>query len=167
VRGEELLVAIVVCGCWSSSTPDASKPRRVSAPFELLPDLSAGLRSGDIRLTSLITGPIVVLDTDAGTITMLCGADAVAAAASWSAAFVDPALSAPICSGGGRLHPIDCDQFNDRYGVVIDVGLQDKHRLIGAIVSASGVPNLGAYFGQYKQALRFAASAQCPTSGAT
>jgi hypothetical protein len=114
--------------------------------------------AGSIDLTSLITGPVVVLDLDAASLTTLCGNAAGLAARDWAADLADPKRMVAKCMVASDAKGFACIQVRpDVLGVVFE-GIEHPH-LVGAYVGTVHSKLTQVLVNQFRTLL---ATATCP-----
>jgi hypothetical protein len=175
-------LVVVVAACWTGEPapsppmqPTAAPPqhrwRTVSRPAppdapgpptpqQAATSLAQRLRStGASDLPTYVWGPVVVLDLDTGTVSVLCGNLALQAARDWGTKLADPARPKPTCMAArpGQLE-LTCVQIGSAHDVVyVTLDDPDQPHLSSAIVGAwQSSSRLGSLIGQLK--------AQTPTA---
>ena len=150
---------LFVAACWTGEPPtEPTRPTSIAVSDETTPlkettppkqprpiadkALAHELRvAGQTKLTKLVSGPVVVLDLDAGAFTTLCGSAAVLAANNWGAKLADPNRDAPKCVVEAQ--QVRCNQFvaapiraatPDPEWLVLGLGTVGQLRLRSAIV---------------------------------
>lgn len=140
-----------------AATPPASDPMRT--PAQIAQQLAKDLRaSGAQLLTSYIAGPVVVLDLDAGSLTVECDAAAVAGAQAWGQMLADGSRPTPTCRG---VATFSCTQFSPQQVLIVELADPDQWRIVSVIVGnlRNGRMTMGPKIGQMRALL---ASAACP-----
>lgn len=179
------LLAVFIAACWRGETAadkahpphvtvSAGQPRAFwgasrNSPHPLsgygresLPELATRLRAtGPTDLPSFLSGPVVLLDLNQGTITTLCGNTAQEAAHGWGLKFADPMRPRPECRRADSVqHGIRCDQTT--VTDIIELELEDLEppRLTNVIVGSQDADTrLGLFFRQFRTQIR---QARCP-----
>jgi hypothetical protein len=126
-------------------TSDATSPKEPRPPSDKA--LANELRvDGLNKLTALVSGPVVVLDLDAGAFTTLCGSAAVLAAQDWGRKLADPKRDEPNCVVLAPMQQVRCAQVvlgpraatmngdPDPELLVLGLGTAGRLRLTSAVV---------------------------------
>lgn len=118
---------------WRQSAAVAPKPPDPTrTPVEIGRQLAADLRAnGDQLLPTYVAGPLVVLDLDAGTLTVECDSAAATLAANWGLDLSDPKRTPPYCRGG---QSYTCTQFAMQQILMLELAEPDNWRLVSAVV---------------------------------
>lgn len=128
-------------------------------PVDVARDLAVDLRSnGASSLTSFVAGPVVVLDLDAGTLSTVCDAAAIAAANTWGQSFADPSRPHPSCRPGASF---TCTQFSSQQMLIVELADPDAWRIVSVIVGSfrNGRHALHSKMSQMRSLI---ATASCP-----
>jgi len=145
---------------WRQSAAVAPKPPDPTrTPDQLAQQLSAELRSnGGQLMPSYVAGPVVVLDLDAGTLSVACDAAAVNGAQAWGMMFSDPARPSPHCRGS---QSFTCSQFATQQILIVEFADPDQWRIVSVIVGnfRTGRSTMNSKIGQLRSQI---ATAACP-----
>ena len=109
-------------------------------------------------MTTYVSGPMVVLDLDTGTLTTECDGAAVNAALGYGLLFEDPKRPAPHCRGTDRY---TCSQFVPQQTLIIEFADPDAWRIVSVVVGnfRTGRTTMSQKMGQMRQQV---AAAACP-----
>jgi hypothetical protein len=136
-----------------------NKSQEKRTPDQIARELAATLRTtGTQVMTTYVSGPMVVLDLDAGTLTTECDSAAATAALSYGVLFEDPKRPAPHCRGTDK---VTCSQFASQQTLIVEFADPDAWRIVSVIVGnfRTGRTTMSQKMGQMRQQI---ASAACP-----
>lgn len=144
-------------GAIEAEAPAAMRPEQIAAA--LATDLRA---NGANLMPSYVAGPAVVLDLDAGTLSVVCDAAAVAAAQTWGQMFADSARPRPHCRTNSTGYSgFACSQWASQQILIVDFADPDQWRIVSVIVGnfRAGRATMNAKIGQMRSLI---ATATCP-----
>jgi hypothetical protein len=178
-----LFVLIFSVSCWRNEDPAAQSHRPSTTPRPcrgypippptphppaayaqtLVPDLSKKLSTDESELIRSISGPLVYLDLDAGTLSVLCGEAAVPPVRAIAGELADRKRAAPFCRLGAAFNScgISCQQAAPGQRMIsLEFDDTDPPRLSDIIVGASASQTrLALWIPRFDKAR---GSARCP-----